>query len=1331
MAEAGDITYKSRQSGYAGRYFLVGFMQNEIDILPGGLRLILYIAAQQETNVMVSAPIGSAPMFYHIAKDSVITIRLNFQNIEMYESETQRRRAVEITAEQPVTVSGISSQTLTTDGFSALPVTSWGKEYVVQSWPNDIYMETQANKGDFPRSSEFMIIASENGTIVDFAPRVKTMRNIPPATMTRIVLDKGDCYLVKSDTSYGRGQGDLTGTIIRSDKPIGVYGGHVRTSIPLVLRELDSKNHLTEMLLPTSIWGTKYVTSPFINAGIGDFFRIVGIKPNTQIKVSSSAGSNNYTLNNAGDFQTLSFIRTPLLIESDQPISVVQYMSTSFGSDAGSQTFDPCMVVLPPIERFIQQATFSVLGGPRDSTFQFQRNFINLICDQEATAVIVLDGIPVLTKAPQIINQRIDGTMLNYVSIQVTPGVHTLSTTSGGFACTLYGTGIDDAYAYPLGMALIESKDTLAPEFTISADCGKLQGLVREVLRDGFSGLYQVQIIRDSTYNYQWSISLIDDKATEASFSAQPVDYLRDARIMLEASDKAGNRRILSFRYSALSLAFDTSIVMPPVSRGDTVCIPYTIRNTGTDTMHFMQVSMHGDERLRFSKPGLPLYNGYLAPRESIMFEICFVAEPDSALNSGILSIEASCGRIIRIPIRGTITSPALTISGHDFGKVRVPDSAVNGMIVIKSTGTSAVDLTGLSYSGPAAGIFTIDTAGIFPQRLRPMDSLRLRCAFYPADTLTYTAVISAVNAQSLPNSAILKGIGITPQLHPLSIDWKQRRTQTVNDSTTWIYNKGTDTAWVWLKKDNGDTAAFLFRHSSGQDTVAIAPGDSSLVNLSFTPPDTIAYRMIGSINYTNFARSGYYIATLFGRGTQPTVQLLDIDMGSVIINRTKDSSGLFIIAGGSENLAIDSIRFVDGDIDAFVTDQRVFSVKKLRNGDTVRLPVRFQPKRMGKHSVNVEMTSDAAPAYKRIISRSRIFGMAISADTIQAEINSSGQAEGRTCEDRIIDVRITNTGNKQITLTEVLGLPGNPSLVNLQRIPTPDMPQPLTPRGGTITIRFIAQFAQAGQDTIRFTARFSDTLVLKSQIAISALPNLLGFSHASAPASIFVPGDTVGIVIKGIYDAPSNNSVQARPIITVQFPPELLDIKTQSTLLKFSGKNGTISMPAIVRKNTFSTLTIEAQTEISLQGSGTWNTQLVFYSYLGDSTGTLKYSIQNPVNNCMITDTGAHDAQISGVCARDIRLVNGASSGFGLLGIGPHPVPGTGQISFLLPGENQYSIYLLDATGRQTWQFSGKGIPGLNQITISPTDLTSGYYSLIFQSLGKNFTLPFLFVKP
>ncbi|MBK9248012.1 MAG: IgGFc-binding protein [Ignavibacteria bacterium] len=301
-----------------GRHFYVGFMRNEIDENrnidkngnDGFMYLMVYVGATEPTNVTFRYPWEQVGTTYAIGGDSILTIDIPpqyFTTLEVRYSEIPLYGIIEITTDKKTIVYAMNTSRLSSDAYSALPVANWGKEYVVVSVPNDSYLPVGIPADSIPRSCEFMIMASEDSTLVQFSPKSETAKGKPANQLVSIYLMKGQCYVVMSSQKLERGLGDQTGTIIKSDKPIGVLAGHVRTAIPVYYGEplsyfkRDSKDHIVDMLFPTKIWGTYYISTPFncLNSP-GDLIRVVSIQPDTKVTAYGNNIFRDFVLTNPG-----------------------------------------------------------------------------------------------------------------------------------------------------------------------------------------------------------------------------------------------------------------------------------------------------------------------------------------------------------------------------------------------------------------------------------------------------------------------------------------------------------------------------------------------------------------------------------------------------------------------------------------------------------------------------------------------------------------------------------------------------------------------------------------------------------------------------------------------------------------------------------------------------------------------------------------------------------------------------------------------------------------------------------------------------------------------
>jgi len=1317
-------SFNSAISGYAGRYFLIGFMQNELIILPGGIRLTVHISTIRPTSVRIAGPITGPSQFLQLAGDTVVEITMPYDKVEMFDSENIQSKSIEIESDQPITVSGISSQSLSTDGYSAIPVSKWGREYVIHSWPNDIYMHDDDPQGKIPRSSEFMIIASEDNTVIEFAPRSTTLRQIQAGESTIITLNKGQCYLVKSDT-VPSGQGDLSGTIVRGDKPIGVFSGHLRTAIPLGLTEFDSKNHLTEMLYPTEQWGKSFVTVPFTNDGTGDFFRIHCIAPNTNVTVKGWNINQSFTLSNPGDFRTLSFIRDPLLIESDKPISIAQYMTSSFSSNERLQNFDPCMMLIPSTEKSITQANFHVISNPATNPKQFAQHFISLVCSEDAVDHIMLDNRLIRNAISNFPNQRVNGTQLFYVTVPVTPGFHHLSTLEGSFVAGLYGIGSDDAYAYPLAFGMVQGIDTTAPSISIKDSCGIIKGNIKEVLIDDYTGLHDIQVIRDSTQNMNWSIAGFKESDTVSTFSGNVINMFKDASFLIEVMDNAGNVSRKRYTYTAPKISIPDSLSFQTVLMGDTLCKSIVIANQSKSSILIKFMKLIGDSRIIGTNLSA-FTNATIAPNDSIQIDICFRALSGSDTAKTVLQILFDCGIYKPIHISGLMENPAIQVIGHDFGTVAIGDTKSGFIRLINAGGT---DFTAQSLSVPInANVFTYDTAGVFPRIFKPRDTFLIKCTFTPLARTAYAESFTIKNDRVLDNQALLTGNGASPGLSGFIIDWKTRRIGAQYDTIATITNTGNDIANVSI--DNLIHLDSVFRVSfpnQKKDTILQA-NESIGILATFTPKDTILYQYQGHLTYSNGFSNDSVAYTLIGQGSNSGIQQHDIYVGQIIEYTIKDTSGLLFTSMGNAPLTISGFRVISGDVSSFLLDTNGL-MNVFDPGTKHYLPIRFMPQRPGRHEILVETQSDAgkigqSPTFTRTI----IWGNATAIDTIDVGMNIPPLDTVYACEKRLISARLTNNGNIDVRIDSIIARVEQSlqaSSITITAISDSVIPK----NGGFSTISLLLDSDFSGSDIIHVTAYLADSIVLEEQI-----PFIVRTNHISIDSSIdteitYLPGDSFEVTIKGEYAVSPKTDIGFEPMIELLYNPESVDCKTTETPFDINSNTGTIRIPMQIA-NGIGRSIMNAQTQTSLRGMGTWKTTVAFDTYLTNTPDSIHILVKNKISNCIIGDTASIPLNLSEFCGKHIRVVTKDLKGQGFLGIFPHPLNQSGFIGLLSNQDSWYAIDVKNIFGQSVLQNHGHVNAGYNKIAFDASTLPGGSYFLIFQSVNLQWTEQFLISK-
>lgn len=396
-----------------GKDFWIAFPGNQ-----GGGQLTLFISGDVATNGTVVIPGLGFTAAFTVTPGAVTSVGLP-ANAQLRSSSIIQNLGIHIMAAQEVTVYGLNREPATTDAFLALPTDILGTDYINLGYRNV----------NVVNATQMAIVATQNNTIVTITPSVGTDGH-PPGVPYNINLNQGQTYLLQNQGPFPN---DLSGTLITSDKPIAVFGGHACANIPAGNLYCD---YIVEQLTPTTAWGKQFVTVPLATRRGGDTFRFLAAVNGTQVSVNGAVVA---TLNK-GQFHER-IINGSSVITATQPILVAQYSnSTSFDN----VTSDPFMMLIPPYEQFLGNYTVSTPATG------FRINFINVVAPNAAVGSVKLDGnvIPATSFTP------IGSSGFSGAQLQVGLGTHNL--TGGGFPFGVFVYGFDDfdSYGYPGGQSL-------------------------------------------------------------------------------------------------------------------------------------------------------------------------------------------------------------------------------------------------------------------------------------------------------------------------------------------------------------------------------------------------------------------------------------------------------------------------------------------------------------------------------------------------------------------------------------------------------------------------------------------------------------------------------------------------------------------------------------------------------------------------------------------------------------------------------------------------------------------------------------------------------------
>ncbi len=395
-----------------GNDFWVSFMQN----FNVPANCIIYITSPQGATGTVSMPGSGWSQNFTVGANASIGIQIPAaQNPNIENSNVVLNKGVHVVSNNPIAVYAANQRDASSDATLVLPVQALGDQYMIMSY---------TVLSGYP--SEFIIIGVENNTSIQIIPKAAVIGGVGANVPFNITLNAGEVYMVQSN-------GDLTGSTVKATNlntcnNFAVFAGNKCAYVPTTCTSCD---HLYEQMIPLKAWGKNYITSPLMTRS-SDQFRILAMENSTSIQINGGAPINL----NAGQYYETSLSQASF-ITSNNPISVAQY---SQGTTCDNTLSDPFMIILSPVEQFIDNIVFQAFNT--DVIHQF---YSNIITKTANTNLVTLDG-STLTGWSTIPSNN----LFSYTRININQGTHILDSDSG-LTAIVYGFGEDDSYGYLAG----------------------------------------------------------------------------------------------------------------------------------------------------------------------------------------------------------------------------------------------------------------------------------------------------------------------------------------------------------------------------------------------------------------------------------------------------------------------------------------------------------------------------------------------------------------------------------------------------------------------------------------------------------------------------------------------------------------------------------------------------------------------------------------------------------------------------------------------------------------------------------------------------------------
>ncbi len=507
-----------------GTEFYLCFQRNYKDSrqsrdLKNNLALELFLTAGSDANAEITIDGLGYKRMVKVPGGTVVQVKID-PNAQVTGEEILQRLAVHIVSDIPVSVYGLNHRFQTTDTYLGLPVSALGFEYRAIGYR---YSEGLM--------SQFAVIATEDETEVTITPTALTSKYRRSGIPYTVRMKAGDVYQVTANPDSPN-LGDLTGSLIQANKKIAVFSGHQCAYVP---NPIIGCNFLVEQLPPVSAWGKHYYVG-LLQGRSRHTIRVMAAEPKTKVFENSAL----VAVLNAGEFYENSAARRHIQITADKPVLVAQY---SQGFSNGDSIGDPMMLLISPTQQFMKEYRFATpISGEWN-------HYINVVIPTKSIPTLRLDG----RRVDSTTFQTLGLSRYSIAQLQVKYGTHIIKA-NDPFGLYSYGFGYKsqayDAYGTMGGQTFFKIEDvpdTTAP----SGESRAMSDRINVVLRDDRtydSGLKTIKVVY--AQGLQAALPAIEEGVPQISFFAKPVQQDVPGRMVVQATDMAGNSSLFTVCYT-------------------------------------------------------------------------------------------------------------------------------------------------------------------------------------------------------------------------------------------------------------------------------------------------------------------------------------------------------------------------------------------------------------------------------------------------------------------------------------------------------------------------------------------------------------------------------------------------------------------------------------------------------------------------------------------------------------------------------------------------------------------------------------------------------------
>jgi hypothetical protein len=800
FAQVADYGEKRGQSDVSfGTNYYIGLpncQRYPADVVAGGQSPYeLWIASKVATTVTIQAEGVGYSTSVNVAPNQTKVVPIPEQ-VYNYQSEVARPHGVRVFAGDPITVTVATNWRSSGAVYKAIPVELWGTSYRT--------LNNFQDRDDYNHPGQILIMASQDNTKVQYKATARTEKGIGS-----VVLNKGEVFLILADTNdlyHHNSKGDLSGTYIESNKPIGVVTGHSKGAFPRFeetfhgVRTDMVRNAYVEMLLPVSASGMEFMSAPrkltpnrkFTGAQEeGELIRFVATDDNTIIKQMRQDGSGLKQISvamRAGEYFDIPSLTEPGYYVSNKPVVVGQYMKAwlqhTYQAKGGEGTLGHVMAgcgeltTLTPVPAWPSTAIFY---SPTTNN-----NYVNVTFRTADVDKLKIDGKSFQTFfGPSI--KEYAGTPYSYAVKEVSEGTHIIE--GAPFGAYSYGHWDDPtggfknyAYAYPVSIsAAVPCDDSII--MAGDPKCGVIEGLASVLPENSdCAGLLNIRL--DATKSSNFILSFPEEfeiGVKQAKFVLRVADMSKPATAVIRAVSRSGKYVERTYTYAPEELTANPVLInFGVVGVGDTSRRTITLTNPSKTTPVVIKNLKLKFKNQEFILPiaQLPMT---IPPTESRDLEIAATSLMVKAnLIVDSLVAELSCRDVSLAELRVRSVKPQVYTGDADFGKVPV-NSERKLDVLIRNMLNVDIVITGITWPDEAKPYFPRVEGLIekFPITLKSGEEFPFKVVFTPGaepNILRSTRAVLTCNTDEIKIYSDWQGMAVEAGPIINGFNWNERR---------------------------------------------------------------------------------------------------------------------------------------------------------------------------------------------------------------------------------------------------------------------------------------------------------------------------------------------------------------------------------------------------------------------------------------------------------------------------------------------------------------------------------------------------------------------------